>query len=71
MQFTAAAETHAKLRLAQDLLRHQIPTGDLGEIMDRALTALLNELAKHSDGARNGDHQPGRSGATRMASSRS
>jgi 5-methylcytosine-specific restriction endonuclease McrA len=46
VQFTASAETREKLRLAQDLLRHQIPDGDLGEIMDRALTALLEQLAK-------------------------
>jgi hypothetical protein len=46
VQFTASAETYAKLRLAQDLLRHQIPDGDLGTIVDRALTALLADLAK-------------------------
>ncbi len=46
VQFTASAETYAKLRLAQDLLRHQIPDGDVGQIVDRALTALVQELAK-------------------------
>ena len=46
VQFTASAETYAKLRLAQDLLRHQIPDGDLGQVLDRALTALVQELAK-------------------------
>ncbi len=46
VQFTASAETHAKLRLAQALLRHQIPDGDLGKIVDRALTALLRDVAK-------------------------
>ncbi len=46
VQFTASAETHAKLLQAQDLLRHQIPDGDVGEIIDRALTALLRNLAK-------------------------
>ena len=45
VQFTASAETCDKLRLAQDLLRHQIPDGDLGEIMDRALTLLVETLA--------------------------
>jgi hypothetical protein len=35
-----------KLRLAQDLLRHAIPNGDLAQIFDRALTALLEDLAK-------------------------
>ena len=46
VQFTASAETCDKLRLAQDLLRHQIPDGDLAKIFDRALTALLGDLAR-------------------------
>ncbi len=46
VQFTASAETYEKLRLAQALLRHQIPDGDLGTIVDRALTALLADLAR-------------------------
>jgi hypothetical protein len=44
--FTAKAETCRKLRLAQDLLRHQVPDGDPAEIFDRALSALLEELAR-------------------------
>ncbi len=46
IQFTASAQTHAKLRCVQDLLRHQIPDGDVGQIIDRALSALLEDLAK-------------------------
>ena len=46
VQFTARAETYEKLRLAQDLLRHQIPDGDLDQILSRALTALLEDLAR-------------------------
>ncbi len=46
VQFTASAETYEKLRLAQALLRHQIPDGDPAAIFDRALTALLQDLAK-------------------------
>jgi hypothetical protein len=46
IRVTATAETCEKLRLAQDMLRHAIPTGDPGEIIDRALTALLEELAR-------------------------
>ena len=46
IRFTATAQTREKLRLAQDLLRHAIPTGDLAEVVDRALTALLKDLAK-------------------------
>ncbi len=46
VQFTASAETYAKLQLAQALLRHQIPDGELGKVFDRALTALLADLAR-------------------------
>ena len=46
IRFTARAETHDKLRRAQDLLRHAIPSGDPVEIFDRALTALLDDLAR-------------------------
>ncbi|HEX7128380.1 MAG TPA: HNH endonuclease [Thermodesulfobacteriota bacterium] len=46
VQFTASAETHAKLRLAQDLLRHQIPDGDVAQVLDRALTVLVDTLLK-------------------------
>src|SRR3990172_9012086 len=46
VQFTATAETYEKLRLAQDLLRHQIPDGDLDQVLSRALTALLEQLAR-------------------------
>jgi len=46
VQFTASAETYGKLRLAQALLRHQIPDGDPAAIFDRALTALLQSLTK-------------------------
>lgn len=46
VQFTAGPETHAKLREAQALLRHQIPDGDLERIFARALDALLGDLRR-------------------------
>jgi hypothetical protein len=46
IRFTASAQTREKLRHAQDLLRHAIPSGDLAEVIDRALTVLLKELAR-------------------------
>lgn len=46
VQFTASVETHTKLLQAQELLRFQIPDGDVGEIIDRALTALLKDLKR-------------------------
>lgn len=46
VQFTVSTETYKKLRLTQNLLRHQIPDGDLAAIFDRALTMLLEDVAK-------------------------
>ena len=46
IRFTASAQTREKLRLAQDLLRHAVPSGDPAEVIDRALTALLEDLAR-------------------------
>jgi hypothetical protein len=41
IRFTASAATRDKLKVAQDLLRHAIPTGDVAAIFDRALAALI------------------------------
>jgi len=46
MQFTVSRETYEKLRRAQDLLRHAIPTGDPAAIVERALTLLIADLEK-------------------------
>jgi hypothetical protein len=46
VQFTLSRETHDKLRRAQDLLRHSIPTGDPAVIFDRALTLLVSDLER-------------------------
>lgn len=46
VQFTVSAETHAKLRQVQDLLRHSVPNGDPGEILERGLRLLLEHLQK-------------------------
>jgi len=44
--FAIDAATRNKLQRAQDLLRHSLPTGDLGAIFDRALTLLVADLEK-------------------------
>jgi len=44
VQLTISRDTHDKLRRAQDLLRHVLPTGDQAAIFDRALTLLLHDL---------------------------
>jgi HNH endonuclease len=41
VRFTASAGTRDKLKVAQDLLRHVIPSGDVAAIVDRALSALI------------------------------
>ena len=46
LQLTISGDTLEKLRLAKDMLAHAIPSGDDAAILDRALTALLVELAK-------------------------
>ena len=46
IKFTASAAMLAKLRHAQDLLRHAVPGGDAAQIFDRALTALIKDLEK-------------------------
>jgi hypothetical protein len=51
IRFTASAETREKLREAQELLSHAIPTGDLAQVFDRALTLLVEDLRKRRLGA--------------------
>jgi hypothetical protein len=46
IRFTAGAELRDKLRLAQDLLGHAVPSGDLAQVFDRALTVLVEELRR-------------------------
>ena len=46
LQLTIGGDTLEKLRLAKDMLRHAIPSGDDGAILDRALNALLVDLAR-------------------------
>jgi hypothetical protein len=46
LQLTIGGDTLEKLRLAKDMLSHAIPSGDDAAVLDRALTALLVELAK-------------------------
>jgi hypothetical protein len=46
VHFTASASLRDKLRRAQDLLRHAIPTGDPAEVIERALDVLIEDLVK-------------------------
>ena len=42
--------THAKLQELRALMRHQVPSGDPAEIIDRALTALLEKVRRQKCG---------------------
>ncbi len=44
LQLTLAQETHEKLRYARALLGHAVPSGDLSQVLDRALDALIAML---------------------------
>jgi 5-methylcytosine-specific restriction endonuclease McrA len=46
VQFTADRELHAQLQELRALMRHQVPDGDLGKILARAVAALLAQVRK-------------------------
>lgn len=46
IQMTVSRETHDRLRRVQDLMRHQVPDGDLAAVFDRALALLLQDLER-------------------------
>ena len=46
IKVTVGRDTHEKLRRAQDLLRHALPSGDPAAIVDRALTVLVEQLER-------------------------
>ncbi len=58
LQLTIGGDTLEKLRLAKDMLGHAIPSGDDAAILDRALTALLVELAKKKFSDTRHPHRP-------------
>ena len=46
LQVTLPGGTHDKLRRVQALLGHAVPSGDVAQVLDRALDALLVQLEK-------------------------
>lgn len=46
LRFTVRADTLDKLKMAQDLLSHAIPSGDLSQVFDRVLGALVEDLLR-------------------------
>jgi hypothetical protein len=61
LQLTLSSATVEKLRLAKDMLRHAVPSGDESAVLDRALTVLLADLARARFAATS---RPGASRAT-------
>ena len=46
VRFTAGPELHAQLQELRALMRHQIPDGDLGKLLARAVAVLLEQVRK-------------------------
>jgi hypothetical protein len=59
VKFTATVATIAKLKRVEELLSHAVPSGDVAEIFDRGLDALL-QLAARQKHAATGRPRPGR-----------
>jgi hypothetical protein len=57
-QLSIGGATLEKLRLAKDMLRHAVPSGDDEAVLDRALDALLADLARKKFGAAPMDGSP-------------
>jgi hypothetical protein len=47
LQFTVGQGTYEKLRYAQALLGHAVPSGELAAVLERALDALIVRLEQH------------------------
>lgn len=50
LQLTASQQLHDKLRQAQDLLRHDLPDGDVAQVLERALDLLVAQRMKRHFG---------------------
>jgi len=73
VQFTIGKESHDRLRRLQALLRREIPDGDAGVIVERALALLLEKVESAKVGAAKNPRplQTIRPGTDRAASSQS
>ncbi len=59
VQFTLSREGHDRLRRAQDLLRHAMPTADVAVVFERALTLLVEHLERQKCAATTRPRQAG------------
>lgn len=75
LQLTISGETLEMLRLAKDMLGHAVPSGDDAAVVERALRALLAELARKKFAGTRAPRSPARTDraeapAVRKAASR-
>jgi 5-methylcytosine-specific restriction endonuclease McrA len=63
LRLAISKSTHDKLRRAQELLSHAVPGGDVAQVLDRALDALIAEVQKKRFGVRKEHQRAGRRGA--------
>jgi hypothetical protein len=69
VQFTASAQLHDKLECLRALLRSEIPDGDLGAVIERAVTETLERLESRRF-ARTGNPRKGLAATDTSPSSR-
>jgi hypothetical protein len=62
VQFTIGKESHERLRRLQALLRREVPDGDAGAIVERALALLLEKVEKSKFAATSKPRRPIRPG---------
>ena len=65
LQVTLTKSTHDKLRRAQELLSHALPSGDIAQVLDRALDELIGRLEKRRFAATRRPGKPRRSKSAR------
>jgi hypothetical protein len=67
VQLTASQQLHDKLRQAQELLRHELPSGDLSQVLERALDLLIAERMKRRFGHGSKSRKTRKTAATKPA----
>jgi 5-methylcytosine-specific restriction endonuclease McrA len=60
LHVTIEGATYDKLRRAQQLLGHAVPSGQVAAVLDRALDALIDQLEKRKFGATKEPRRPGK-----------
>jgi hypothetical protein len=61
LHISISKEMHDKLQYARELLSHSVPSGDIGQVLDRALDELITKLEKRKFAAISGRSRLGAS----------